>query len=120
VLRFEFIEDFRAIDCVMRRSAAGNDDRGDVAAPVDEINRRERSRRTEDKSSLENVSRYGYEIWNFNLGSRDDPVAAFDGVLKPTLLVIEVQVGAMKNLYGIHGLSFRYFGIFDCFVALCI
>jgi hypothetical protein len=109
VLRFEFIEDFRAIDCVMRRSAAGDDDRGDVAAPVDEINRSKRSRRTEDKSSLENISRYGNQVRNFNLRRRDYPVAAFDGVLKPTLLIVEVQVGAMKNLYGIHGLSFRCF-----------
>ena len=93
----------------MRRSAAGDDDRGDVAAAVHEINRRKRPRRTQDKSSLENVSRYGYQIRDFNLRRRDDPVAAFNGVLKPTRLIVEVQVGAMKNLYGIHGLSFRCF-----------
>ena len=63
----EFIEDLRAVDRIVRRCAARNDDRGDVAAPVDEINRRERPRRTQDKSSLENVSRYGYQVRDFNL-----------------------------------------------------
>jgi hypothetical protein len=116
VLRFEFIEDFRAIDCVMRRSAAGDDDWGDVAATVHEINRRKRSRRTEDKPSLENVSRYGYQIGNFNLRRRDDPVAALNRVLKPARLIVEVQVGAMKDLYDIHGLSFRCFLV--CFIVL--
>jgi hypothetical protein len=112
----EFIEDLRAVGRIVRGRAACNDDRGDVAAAVDEINRSKRPRRTQDKPSLENVSRYGYQVRNFNLRCRDDPVAAFNGVLKPTRLIVEVQVGAMKDLYDIHGLSFRCFLV--CFIVL--